>query len=180
MTNTLKFLLVLSSLFLVYSCNVNIEEEEDIDIDDGRHPEYYENVSFNNRNFEYFEYNLRAIDGDEVRTEEEMHDHRVEVTYDAKNTALTLKFKNFPQTEKHYWAWFEVTDIHKNEVYREAEIPEKEIKDFQTVFSPAVPFEKRVRIRCFCQVHGEFIEYFDIPEEEKEEVQELELDTEPQ
>ena len=174
-----QFLLVLLSLFL-FSCGLGQGEEEVDDIDDGKHPEYYENESFNSRNFEYFTYNLAAVDGDEVRTTEELEEHRPKVSYDPEKDELTLTFPDFPQTEKHYWAWFEVTDVHKNEVYRETEIPDEEIADFKVVFSPAEPFRKRVRIRCYCQVHGEFIDYYDLPELPKAKVLDLDLDTDPQ
>lgn len=180
MIKILRYFLLVSLSCLVFSCNSSLgEDEEIIDIDDGKHADYYENQSFNSRNFSYFTYNLAAVDGDDLRSREELKEHRPQVDYDPEKDKLTLTFPDFPQDEKHYWAWIEVTDAHKNEVYRELEIPDEEITDFKVVFSPATPFRKRVRIRCYCQVHGEFIDYYDLPEKPKAELLELNLDTDP-
>ena len=107
---------------LLCSCSSDSEEEEEEkSLTEDRHPEYYLQETFNHQNFEYFIYNLRPVDGEELRSKEEMLEHQPEVSYDKEKNTITLKFKNYSQSPNHYIAWCEIMDSNKNELYEDFE-----------------------------------------------------------
>ncbi|MCM8536162.1 MAG: hypothetical protein NE334_09525 [Lentisphaeraceae bacterium] len=167
----MKFYLVLryfliSSLMFYTSCST---DDEEINVDDDKHADYYEMDSFNYRNFDYYKYNRVGFE-QALRTNEELEEHKPEVLVEEKGGLITLKFENHSNTYKHYFSWFEITDSHKNEVYVDNESGEDHEKTFQIEVFPENPFRKRIRVRCFCQVHGEFIDYIDLPSHEEKTV----------
>lgn len=167
-------------MVLLCSCSSDSEEEEvETSLIEGRHPEYYLQATFNHQNFKYLAYNLRAVDGEELRSEEEMLEHQPEASYDKEKNILTLKFKNYLQTPNHYIAWIEVMDSNKNELYEDFEKPEEKNDDLEITLESEEALEGRLRIRLYCQVHGEFTDYYDIPDDEKKNVLDLDIDTDP-
>jgi desulfoferrodoxin (superoxide reductase-like protein) len=137
-------------------------EEEEIDEDADKHPEFFQMESFNYRNFKYFSYNRAAFEGG-TRSEKEMLVHRPEVKIEEKGNKVTLTFSKHPHKKSHYWSWFEIRDANNNEVYVDSDYPQDDQETYEKVIYPENPFAKRIRIRCFCQVHGQFIEYVDLP-----------------
>ena len=154
-------LLLLLFCLLFSSCSLFESEEEEEELD--RHPDYIESKSFNFRNFDYLSYNRRAFEGG-IRSDEEMHKHRPEVLVEEKGNKITLTFKDHPHKKSHYWSWFEIRDYSGNAVYVDCDFPNEEQKTYKKVIFPEDPFTKRIRVRCFCQVHGEFVDYIDLPD----------------
>ncbi|MCM8532456.1 MAG: hypothetical protein NE330_14930 [Lentisphaeraceae bacterium] len=154
----LRYLFIFSLVFLA-SCST---DDEELNLDDDKHADYYEMDSFNFRNFDYLEYNRTGFE-QALRTDKVLEEHKPEVIIEEKGGLITLKFANHSNTYKHYFSWFEITDSHKNEVYVDNESGEDDEKTFQIEVYPENPFRTRIRVRCFCQVHGEFIHYIDLP-----------------
>ena len=83
---------------------------------------------------------------------------------------LILTFHNHPHMPNHYWAWIEVIDKNGTEFYEELEEPSENTEDFVFEVIPEKPFRHRIRIRAFCHVHGEFMDYVDLPDYEKKSI----------
>ena len=164
----LKYLLMIS-LIIFTSCST---DDEEINVDDDKHADYYEMESFNFRNFDYYEYNRIGFE-QTIRSKKELDEHKPEVLIEEEGEGILLKFPNHANTHKHYFSWFELTDSHKNEVYVDNESGEDDEKSFQIEVFPEKRFKTRLRIRCFCQVHGEFVDYIDLPSFEKKAVIDL-------
>ncbi len=132
-----------------------------------RHPEYRENEYFSmSPKFDYSKKNKNGLEGTK-RSEEDLLQHRPVVSFIEYGEEVVLKFPLHPHDNKHYWSWMEVVDFAGNEVYQDVLRPENPSKDYEFVLRAKTPFNRRWRVRCFCQVHGEFIDYVDVPKVKK-------------
>jgi desulfoferrodoxin (superoxide reductase-like protein) len=158
-------------ILLITSCGSDKVEETDNQVSiDKPHADYrriYEFIA--GKGFVYEEANEIGFENIK-RGERELEGHRPTVTLEDNGHKIVLKFDKHPHKKSHFWSWVEVVDFNGQLVYENVPEPEEDSEKFEyTVFSET-PFRRRVRIRCYCQVHGEFIDYADIPEFKNETI----------
>ena len=147
--------------FLLFSCSS--EEEKEPEVIQKRHPEYRPSKVFiTHRVFDYEKENEKGLEGND-RQEKELNDHKPEIEILDDGQKIVLKFPNHPHSKHHHWSWMEIVDYAGTEVYEDIPEPEEDKESFEYTFFSEKPFKKRIRVRGFCQVHGEFILYKDIP-----------------
>ena len=167
--NIKKFLLpvVIMSSFLLTSCS---SDEEEVDPYAGRHPDFFKREHFFIRkNFDYYKANEKGYEGVE-RNELEMDQHRPQVRVEDYGNKVIISFPDHPHKKNHYWAWIEVIDKNGTEFYEELDEPKEDVKNFEFTVVPEKPFRHRIRVRAFCHVHGEFMDYIDLPNMEKKSI----------
>ena len=155
---------VLLGSTLLFSGCASEEEEVKPDPYEGRHSDFYPRKDFHiGREFNKVAANRLGYEGIQ-RSIKEIHNHMPEIKVLENGKKIEVRFPRHPHLPKHYWAWIEIVDQNGTEVYEEIDEPGEDIKDFKIVMTPKKTLKKRIRVRAFCYVHGEFQEYFDLPE----------------
>ena len=126
-----------------------------------KHPDYEESDDFSvMSNFDYFTANKNGIE-EITRTQTERENHRPQITFADRGRKITV---NFPQFSKksplHRWSWIEIRDFSGTTLFRNC--PQEQTFTFS--FTNPTPFNELVRVRAYCQVHGEFTEYVKVPD----------------
>ena len=156
-TNALRTLLSPLMLFLG-SCASEEEVEE-------KHPEYTENNSFyTSAKYNYGKSNKMGLEGI-IRKDNEILKHHPEavVTNEGKTIVVTFP-EAHTHSSKHHWAWIELRDYNGVTLYEDFEMPTEDIKDFTHTFEAEEALEGYLRIRVFCNVHGEYVDYMKVPD----------------
>ena len=169
----MRVFLLIIIIAIFTGCNSSGADEDDKDRQigvDNAHPDYRPSDNFiASRGFDYDKANDVGAE-DIKRGERELHNHRPKIEVIDKGHKIILKFDSHPHSKKHFWAWVEIVDYDGNLIYENIPAPLEDSPTFEyTVFSE-IPFRKRVRIRCYCQIHGEFIDYINLPVFEKKTI----------
>jgi len=159
--------LFIISTFLFVSCSTDDDEEDPYA---NRHPDFFQREDFfMKKNFNYYANNLLGYE-DIERSIKEMKEHKPEVEVLENGAKLKISFPNHPHEPNHYWAWIEVIDKNGTEFYEEIDEPSEKVKNFVFTVVPEKAFRHRVRIRAFCHVHGEFVDYVDVDNKEEKSI----------
>ncbi|NQZ57430.1 MAG: hypothetical protein HRT88_08175 [Lentisphaeraceae bacterium] len=129
-----------------------------------KHPDYSTSDDFSvASNFDYFTANKNGIEGIK-RLKEELKSHCPQLNFSKKGKSLTVTFPMFTsKSPLHRWSWLEIRDFDGTTIFKDFPLSTKSIKPFSCTVKTASHFEELVRVRAYCQVHGEFVEYVKVP-----------------
>jgi len=149
-----------SAVLLLSGCASDDEE-----VVEEKHPEYTENNNFYTRDkFNYEKSNENGFEGI-TRKEDEILKHRPEVVISEKGKKVEISFaEEHPHNSKHYWAWIELRDYNGTTMYKDFEKPTEAVEKFSHTFESEEALEGSLRVRVFCNVHGEFMDYVKVPD----------------
>ena len=165
-------LLAAMNLMALLACT---SDDSDKDVIEPRHPDFRADSEFRiDRRFDYAKANAEGFE-DIERGERELNNHRPVITVEDQGHKIVLEFPNHPHKAKHYWSWMQVMDFSGNEAYSDVPLPEDDQESFTFTLFSEVRFKKRIRIRCYCQVHGEFVDYMEVPVFKKKTVLDRDL-----
>lgn len=160
MLKNLKSILAFSLLLMV-ACNSDSEVDSEQEDEIPRHEQFRENRNFIIRGFNYEKSNKKGLEGID-RSDEELLSHKPVLTASDEGRTITISFPDLPNKKNHFLEWIELVDSSGEKIYSNIDKLDVDQETYEIALSSEKRLKFRVRIRYYCYIHGEFVQYVDL------------------